>query len=87
MFGILTLISLSLKNKTSSKNLCLVKFEVLGNQNTKKMIEYHFHIRSQGQFKQVCVREKNEINSGGSPRLIMHLVNHLVKTSGYPFWY
>ena len=54
------------------------------------MIEYHVHIRSPGHFKQVGVREKNdrnEINSGGSPRLTMHLRKHLLITSGYPFWY
>ena len=39
-FGILTLISLSLKNtwKNQSKNLCLVKFEVLGYENTQKLL-------------------------------------------------
>ena len=39
-FGKLTFISLSLKNKevTKSKNLCLVKFEVLSYQNTKKWL-------------------------------------------------
>ena len=29
--------------------------------------------------------DRNEINSGGSPRLTMHLRNHLLITSGYPF--
>ena len=54
------------------------------------MIEYHVNIRSTDQFKQVGVREKNdrnEINSGGSPRLIMHVRNHLIINSDYPFWY
>ena len=43
---------------------------------------------SDPQFKQFGVREKNdrkEIKSGGSPRLTMHLRNHLLITSGYPF--
>ena len=37
-FGILKLISFSLKNKEKdkSKNLCLVKFGVLGYKNTQK---------------------------------------------------
>ena len=43
------------------------------------------------EFKQVGVREKNdrnEINSCGGPsRLAMHLRDHLIITSGYPFWY
>ena len=56
-FRILTLISLSLKKKKNSKNLCLVKFEVLGYKNTQKIIAYHIHIRSTDQFKQVGVRE------------------------------
>ena len=40
LFGILTLISLSLKNKYkhNSKNLCLVKFEVLGYTNKRKSL-------------------------------------------------
>ena len=39
-FVILTLISLSLKNKwkNKSKNVCLAKFEVLGSQNTNKLL-------------------------------------------------
>ena len=52
------------------------------------MVEYHVHVRSTDQFKQVGVREKNdrnEIKSGGSPRLTMHLRNHLLITSGYTF--
>ena len=52
------------------------------------MIEYHVHITSTDQFKQVGVPEKNdrnEINSGGSPHLTMHLCNHLLITSGYLF--
>ena len=45
-FGILILISLSLENKlkTKSKNLCLVKFEVLGYQKMteiKSIVEDH----------------------------------------------
>ena len=48
------------------------------------MFEYHVHIRSTDQFKQVGVREKNdrnEINSVGSP----HLHKHLPITSVFPF--
>ena len=56
-----------------------------------KIIAYHIHIRSTDQFKQVGVREKklqNENNSCGGPsRLSMHLHDHLIITSGYPFWY
>ena len=39
-FGILTLISLSLKNKlkNKSKNLCLVTFEELGYKDTQKLL-------------------------------------------------
>ena len=37
-------------------------FEVLGSQNTNKMIKYHVYIRSKDQFKQVGVREKNDRN-------------------------
>ena len=54
------------------------------------MIEYHVHIRSTDQFKQVGVREKMTVMRsivGGSPYLTMHLRNHLIITSGYPFWY
>ena len=34
-----------------------------------------------------CVKknDRNEINSGGSPRLTIHLGNHLLTISGYPF--
>ena len=34
-----------------------------------------------------CVKknDRNEINSGGSPCLTMHLRNHLLITSDYPF--
>ena len=39
-----------------------VNFEVLGNKNIQKIIEYHIHIRSTDQFKQVGVREKNDRN-------------------------
>ena len=46
-FGILTLISLSLKNKY--KNIYVVKFEVLGSQNMKKRIEYIMSIISDPQ--------------------------------------
>ena len=56
----------------------------------EKMVEYHAHVRSTDQFKQVGVREKNdrnEINGGGSPRLTMHLRYHLLITSGYHVWY
>ena len=45
------------------------------------MVEYHVHVRSTDQFNQVGVREKNDrnkINSGGSPRLTVHLLNHLL---------
>ena len=73
MFGILTLISLSLKNKTKSKNLCLVKFEVLGYQITKKM--------------SIISISDPKVNLNRLGCVIMHLVNHLIKTSGYPFWY
>ena len=47
------------------------------------MVEYHVHVRSTDQFKQVGVGEKNDrndINSGGSPRLTVHLRNHLLIT-------
>ena len=48
-------------------------------------------MRFTDQFKQVEVREKNDTNEtnscGGPPRLAMHLRNHLLITSGYPFWY
>ena len=62
----------------------------IGLSKHEKMIEYHVHIRSTDHFKQVGMREKNdrnEINSGGSPRLTMHLRNHLLITNGFPFWY
>ena len=62
----------------------------IGLSKHEKMIEYPVHIRSTDHFKQVGVREKNdrnEINSGGSPRLTMHLRNHLLITSGYHLWY
>ena len=52
------------------------------------MVEYHVHVRSTDQFKQVGVREKNdsnEINSGGSLRLTMHLRNHLLKNDSQSF--
>ena len=53
------------------------------------MVEYHVHVRSTDQFKQVGVREKNdrnEINSEGSPHLTMHLRKHLPITSVFfPF--
>ena len=48
------------------------------------MVEYHVHIRSTDQFKQVGVRDKNdrnEINIVGSPHLTMHLCKHLPITS------
>ena len=54
------------------------------------MIEYHVHIRSTDQFKQVGVREKMTVMRlivGGSPYLTMDLRKHLIITSGYPFWY
>ena len=57
---------------------------------TRKMVEYHVHVGSTGQFKQVEVREKNdrnEINSVGSPHLTMHLRKHLPITSGFSFLY
>ena len=71
-----------------SKNLCLVKFEVLGYQNTKKWLNImsisypQINLKSQG-----CVKknDRNEINSVGSPYLTMHLRNHLVITSGSSF--
>ena len=47
----------------------------------EKMIEYDVQIRSTEHFKQVGVHEKNdrnEINTGGSPRVTMHLRNHLL---------
>ena len=68
-FGILTIISLSLKTKwkNKSKILCLVNFEVLGFKNMQKIIAYHIHMRSTYQFRQVGMREKkydrNEIKS------------------------
>ena len=43
--------------KNRYKDTCLVKFEVLGSQNTQKILS-HDHIRSTDQFKQVGVREK-----------------------------
>ena len=47
------------KQIKKSKNLCLVKFEVLGYKNTQKcMIAYHVHIRSTDEFKQVGMSEK-----------------------------
>ena len=54
----------------------------------EKMVEYHVHVRSTDQINQVGVRvknDRNEINSGGSSRLTMHLPNHLLITSDYPF--
>ena len=35
-----------------------VKFQVLGSQNTKKLIEYHAHIISTDHYEQIGVREK-----------------------------
>ena len=52
----------------------------------EKMVEYHVHVRSTDQFKQVGVREKNdrnEINNVGSP----HLRKHLPIASGFSFLY
>ena len=61
--------------------------KVLGYKNTQKLLR----IISTDKFKQVGVRKKNdrnEINSYGGPsRLAMHLRDHLIITSGYPFWY
>ena len=56
------------------------------------MGEYHVHVRSTDQFKQVGVREKNdrnEINSVrvGSPHLTMHLRKHFPITSDFSFLY
>ena len=54
------------------------------------MIAYHINIRSTDQFKQDWVSENNRnwIKSCGEPsRLAMHLRDHLIITSGYPFWY
>ena len=51
------------KYKNKSKNVCLVKCEVLGYQNTQKMSEYHVHIRSTDQLKHIGVREKNDRNA------------------------
>ena len=56
-----------------------------------EIIAYHIHIRLTDQFKQVGVREKNDRNAingcGGPSRLAMHFRDHLVITSGNPFWY
>ena len=78
--------SLSLKNKSvyKSKNICLVKFEVLGYQNTKKWLntmsisDPQIHLNRLG-----CVKknDRNEINSVGSPHLTMHLRKDLPITS------
>ena len=73
-----------------SKNLCLVKFEVFWFSKHEKMVEYHVHVRSTDQYKQVGVREKNdrnEIYSVGSPHLTMHLRKHFPITSGFSFLY
>ena len=62
----------------------------MGIQKLIKIIQYHVHIRPTNQFNQVGVHvknDRNEINSGGSLRLTIHLHNHLLITSGYPFWY
>ena len=62
-------------------------FEELGYENKQKL----WVIISTDQFKQVgCAKknERNEINSCGGPsRLTMHLRDHPIITSGYPFWY
>ena len=58
---------------------------------SSKIVAYRIHIRSTDHLKQVGVCEKNdrnEINSCGGPsRLTMHLCDHLIITSGYPFLY
>ena len=59
---------------TKSKNLCLVKFEVLGYQNMKKWLNIMSILDPQINLNRLwCVKknDRNEINSGGSPRLTM----------------
>ena len=64
-----------------------MKFWVI--KTREKMLEYHVHVTSTDQFKQVGVREKNdrnEINSVGSAHLTMHLHTHLpINNVFFPF--
>ena len=76
-----------------SKNLCLVKFEVLGYQNKKEwlnimsMSDPQINLNRFGCVKKKKKNDRNEINSEGSPHLTMHSRKHLPITSGFSFLY
>ena len=72
-----------------SKNFCLVKFEVLGYQNTKKWLNIMSLSDPQINLNRLgCVKnDRNEINSVSPPHLTMHLRKHLPITSGFSFLY